>query len=423
MTLQIALLLVGLVIVAVVVLSSFDKARVNKHFHEAQRGRAKIRRVTKDALALIDRTLRSASRLDINPGPLQQSKKRFLKSDAFIPERKPKDADDSFYETLESFERVAAQPLDVDTSSATSWDNEDSELISEVHTEPRRPKKRQSMPDPQIDFIIDLPGKKPVSRDKALGIYKQHEYLLEKPRSIYGLKYVEGVWSNLDNDPETSQYSDLFLAIQLIDGKGPISESELNTFGQLGLKLADTLNRPSKLSMTFEQAIEKAKELSDLCDKCDAIANINVTAAEGTEFSGRDIEKSAQSRGMAFGEMNIFHKKNDEAQGCRHMFSMANLYEPGYFSPDEMDTLTARGLTLFMHIPCTHNPVAVFDDMVETARALSEDLGGAMVDQDGKVLTESGIKAIRHQIEDMEDAMEEWGIIPGSETALRLFNQ
>jgi cell division protein ZipA len=422
MTLQLALILVGLVIVVIVVLSSFDRARTDKRFHDARLGQANIRRVAKEALALIDRTFRSAAgHLDINPGPIGESKKRFLKSDDPLPEKKTKE-EPTFYDSLESYEQVASIPLEVDTAGATIWP--ENELDDGVENNiDERVIKRCVMPDPQTDFIIDLPGKNPVSRNVALGIYKQHEYMLEKPRSLFGLRYVEGVWSNIDQDPDTTQYGDLFLAIQLIDAKGPIKESELNTFGQLGLKMADGLNRPSKMSMTFEQAVEKARELDELCKKCDAIASINVSSAEDKEFPGAAIKEVASAQGLEFGEMEIFHKKNNDAVGCRHMFSMANLYEPGTFSIEQLDTQTVRGLTLFMHIPCTTTPVTVFEQMAETARILSEELEGTMVDHDGKVLTESGLAAIRHQIEDMADSMYDWGIPPGSETALRLFNQ
>ena len=422
MTLQLVLLLVGLIIVIVVVLSSFDRARVNKRYHDARLGQANIRKIAKEALALIDRTLRSASRLDINPGPIQESKKRFLKSDDALPEKRDKQ-EPTFYDSLKGYEQVASIPLDVDTAGATIWP--ENELDGGVEDDiDQQVIKRCVMPDPQTDFIIELPGKTPVSRNIALGIYKQHEYLLEKPRSLFGLRYVEGVWSNLDQDPDTTQYNDLFLAIQLVDEKGPIKESELNTFGQMGLKMADGLNRPSKMSMTFEQAVEQARELDQLCKKCDAIASINISPAEGKEFPGTDIKETAFSKGLEFGEMSIFHKKNNETTGCRHMFSMANLYEPGTFNDiDELDAQTVRGLTLFMHIPCTTSPVTVFDQMAKTARAMSEELEGTMVDHDGKVLTESGLATIRHQIEDMADSMHDWGILPGSETALRLFNQ
>lgn len=422
MNLQLVLLLVGLVVIAVVVLGSFDRARVNKRFREARLGQANIRRVAKEALAIIDRTLRSAARLDINPGPVGESKKRFLRPDNHTFDKKPRSPDSSFYDSLEDYEHAAAMPLNVDMSATTAWSEGDVDI--DVSDEPApKSKKRQSMPDGQVDFIIDLPGKKPVTRNKALGIYKQHEYLLEKPRSLYGMRYVEGVWANLDQDSDTTQYRDLFLAIQMVDEKGPINESELNTFGQLGLKLADGLNRPSKLSMTFEQAIEKAKELDTLCKKCDAIASINVIASDNKEFSGRDIKKITASQGLEFGEMSIFHKKNEKAHGCKHMFSMANLYEPGIFNSEDLDSSTAKGLTLFMHIPCTYSPVWVFEEMIKTTRELCEELGGTMVDHDSQVLTESGLNAIRDQIEDMATSMQQWGVTPGSETALRLFNQ
>lgn len=423
MDLQIALLLIGVVIIAVVALSVFDRARLTRRFREAEaREHAKFVGIADKALALIDKAFRPASRLDFNPSPDVGTNKRYLRGDATLPETgsREKTDDDIFYETLESFEQMASIPLDVDLGMG--------EPILEAVTgeEPERSEEAvstpQNMPDAKIDFIINLPGRGPVTRNKALGIYKQREYELTRPRGVYGLRYVGGVWSNLDKDPETTQYSDLSLAIQLLDSKGPIDESELTTFGQIGLKLADVLDRPTRLSMTYEQAVERARELDRFCKKFDAIASINVVPLSEQGFPGRALEQVAGELGMQFGAMNIFHKKNDEALGCRHVYSMADLYEPGEFRPETFDTYHARGLTLFMQIPCTHSPVSAFDQMTEAAEKLCQKLEGKMLDHDKRPLTEKGLMVIRDQIQMMTREMQAEGITPGSETALRLFN-
>lgn len=420
MSLQFALLLIGLVVVVAVIMGSYDRARLAKRAKELT-GQMRSSTFAREALSILDKALHPVSRLDINPAPLKGAARRFIQGKDNIPVLTINEEDAAFYEELERIEQVASMPIDVGLGSVNfAEDTEQSAVSNNSHSSSWS--ENTSMPSPVIDFIIDLPGKKPISRNRALGIYKQNEYLLNKPRRLYGLRYVEGVWSNLDNDPDTAQYNDLMLAIQLADKSGPIDESELNTFGQLGLKLADGLNRPSKMTTTFELALEQAVDLDKFCQQYDTIAGLNVIPADTHDFSETSIKKVAKKAGMQFGPMDIFHSKNDQAIGCRHMFSMANLFEPGTFQaqPDELDRV--KGLTFFMQLPCVYAPAKTFDKMIEAAELFSKKLNGTLSDQDNHPLTSNGILSIRQHIEYMASEMQKAGIMPGSEIALRLFN-
>lgn len=421
MTLQVALLLIGAVIVTVVALSSFDRARLNRRYLK-DGAKPSIKIVAKEALSLIDRTFKSVSNLDLNPSPFSYIKKRSLRSADGIPvlEVTADDHMPTFRKDMESLEEAASIAIDVDPNIAQSVTSGGDDFGADGTTGTRT--SIQTRPDVKIDFIVDFPGKKAVTRNKALGVYKQNEYMLEKSRALYGLRFVDRVWSNLDSDPETMQYSDLAVAIQLLDGKGPIDESELNTFGQMALKMADALKRRTRMAETFEQAVDQANNLDEFCREYDAIAGINLVPDEGQVFSAADIKSEATEAGLVFGAMNIFHKKNQESKGCRHMFSLANLFDPGEFDPNGWATQTAKGLALFMQIPTTYDPVFAFEEMVSICERLCDKLGATAVDQDGKPLSTDNLNIIKKQIAAMAAGMRERGIVPGSETALRLFN-
>ncbi|HEX9625973.1 MAG TPA: cell division protein ZipA C-terminal FtsZ-binding domain-containing protein [Acidiferrobacterales bacterium] len=417
MELQYALLLIGVFIVAGVALSAYDSFR----FDWRRRARTLIKKKTASPAAGGDTPAESAaptvrqepvisSGIDFNPGPPNATQRKHLKSDAAVAIVDSRSDDYYLSEELQSIENAALMPLNL------SLNLQDPEEDMKLHPSARRP-----MPDDRIDFIVNLPGKGPVSRDRALGVYKQNEYMLEKPHQIYGLGYKSGLWSNIQADPEYAQYSDFAVAVQLADTRGAVTETELNTFVQLSLKLADALKRPTKLSLTIEQALERAHELDAFCETNDVLASVTIAARNPTGFSGRAINQAATQLGMQFGAMNIYHMKNDNPLGCRHLFSLANLYDPGEFKPEAMSTLKTKGLTLFMSVPCAYQPVKVFEKMVETGRGLCGILGGTLQDQDGKPLTDEGIKVIRTQIEAIAADMQNRGIIPGGDTAMRLF--
>jgi len=405
MELQLALLLIGCIIIGVVALTAYERVRSSRRRFTADHG-------TADSPVGITRVRQApaSTGMDINPGPPHEQHSRFLKSHGAVAPAVEITPDADMYEQLNDYEQAALMPLDL-SLSLQDPDEQEAQGVN-----------RQNMPDEKVDFIVTLPGKGPVPRDLALGVYKQNEYLLEKPRHIYGLGYKTGLWSNLETDPEHSQFRSIAISLQMVDSKGPIGESELNTFTQLALKLADTLHRPTKLSMPFEEALDKARELDEFCETNDVLASINIIANGPTGFSGHAIDQAARQYGMQFGKMHIYHKKNDQALGCQHLFSLANCYQPGEFDPVKLDRFRTQGLTLFMNVPCAYQPVRVFEQMVQVAKGMCEKLDGHLEDHEHHPLTDQGLMVIRAQIERLTAEMTNRGIIPGSATAMRLFS-
>jgi hypothetical protein len=410
MGLQLALLAVGAVIILAVAATGYG--RVNWREVLRRIGRRGPRRETSLGAAAAPTPPPGARpattrRLDINPAPPHDSAQKVIRVDPTLVSHPTVAQHDPIASELEVLEDVATMPID-------------------LHVEPA-PKRARSgparvaAPDEVIDFVLYLTDGEPVQRDAALGVFRQHEYLLEKRRRLYGKNLEAGVWSELQEDSRHTSYGDLALAIQLVGSDGPIDESELNRFSQIGLRLADTLHRKTRFSLAFEGALDRARELDQFCRTYDVIASVNVIAKPGEPFAGRQVDLAARQLGMQFGAMNIFHKKSTMSPGCRHLFSLANRYKPGQFDPEQWDTFSTPGLTFFMNVPCAHRPAVVFESMVEAARQMQALLGGQLADQEDRPLTDKGIAIIRSQIQEIDDKMRAAGVVPGSETALRLF--
>lgn len=397
MNLQYALLFIGIVVVAIVALTAYDMSRSRR-----QRPRPDVHLGDFPE----DETVVRSSVLNATR---DEGSEKVLRTDAELAlQEKPRQ--EILRKEIRQLEEVATMPLDL-TSGLRRPSRGETES------------ERQYLSNEKIDFVIQLPGGQPVARNTALGIFKQHEYKLNKARHLYGQRYQTLHWSDLQLDSQNTQYGDITLAIQLVDPRGPVDESELNTFTQIGLQLADALQRPTRLPVSFEQGLARALELQEFCDTFDVIAGIHVVAGDEAAFPGRAIETAARHASMEFGAMNIFHMKNDIAPGSRYLFSMANLNESSAFDPTMWDGFETSGLTLFMSVPCVFQPGVVFDRMVATAKDIADTLGGRLQDQNRRPLIDKGIAVIRHQIEEIEEKMRAFGIPPGSETALKLFNE
>lgn len=400
MDLQLALLLIGTAIVGVVALTAYDKGRFTRSMRRGLSFPAA-------PAAGVARREPVVSLEGAGPLPIEAERKFLRINDTVTVEPPSADEPDRLEEQLGDIEEVANRSLNLNPGFDPPG----------TGPEAARGRERQMQADEAIDFIMHLPGPGPVSRRSALAVYKQNEYKLEYAHQLYGRRYQTNFWSIVQHDSEATQYSDLKLAIQMIAPAGPIPESELNTFVQVGLKLADALHRPAKFSVPFEQALERAKALQQFYDEHDVIAGVNVVTEAHAPFKGLAIVAAMERVGMQLDGNGIFQKRVGE----RASFGMMSLQKPVRFNPSEWEMFRTSGLAFYMSVPGVDDPAVVFDRMIAAAVEITTVLGGKLLDQDHRPLTDKGIVAIRAQIQGIDAKMRAFGIAPGGEAAQRLF--
>ncbi len=194
MNLQFALLFIGIVIVAVVALTAYDMSRLRR-----PRPRPEVHLGDfPDDHAPIRPNLPDATR--------EESGEKILRPDLDVTLREKPRAE-VLRKEIRVLEEMATMPLNLKPGL-------------QRRMRPRAEPGRQYLPDEKIDFVIDLPGEGPATRDAALSVYKQNEYNLNKPRHLYGRHHRTERWSDLQLDPGTVEYDDLKLVIQLTDSHG-----------------------------------------------------------------------------------------------------------------------------------------------------------------------------------------------------------
>lgn len=271
----------------------------------------------------------------------------------------------------------------------------------------------------KIDYWARVPGSEPITCHDVLSVYRRHELDLEHPHLIHGRSYPSNIWVDLEEASSADRFSDLVVSVQMVGRRGPVTESELTRTNSLVYELAEELNRKFQFDMTVEEAIDQALRLDQFCQRHDVLVIVNIGAKKGSAFAGNDIQRIAERAGMQIEEMGMFHFLDSRTGNSR--FTMANRFEPGSFDPASLKTFSTRGLTLFMSIPRVLDPITVFDEMISVAQYIASELSGELRDPDGGNIDESGVDKIRKQVKDIGELFHRVGIIPGSEEALRLF--
>jgi cell division protein ZipA len=99
--------------------------------------------------------------------------------------------------------------------------------------------------------------------------------------------------------------------------------------------------------------------------------------------------------GLFYGDMKIFHRYYSHVNKSI-IYSVASACEPGYFNLDNIDAYKTRGITLFMKLAFSEQPIEAYEEMLNAAQRMADKLGGELVDERHEMLTPETIN--RHRM-------------------------
>ncbi|KXX66189.1 cell division protein ZipA C-terminal FtsZ-binding domain-containing protein [Marichromatium gracile] len=151
----------------------------------------------------------------------------------------------------------------------------------------------------------------------------------------------------------------------------------------------------------FDDALEAAHQQA-LEPPAPLLLQVSVVAPDERPFAGEALMDVAETCGLHPGEMEIFHYTDTLDGEPRYAFSMANMVKPGIFPFDEMETFSTPGLLLFAQLEGEPEDMAVFDEMIATARKLATMLDGEVHDDHRKPLSIKKEEEMRRAVRENE---------------------
>ncbi len=128
---------------------------------------------------------------------------------------------------------------------------------------------------------------------------------------------------------------------------------------------------------------------------------LHVLVDEDKKINGDDLQKVTASSGFEFGEMNIFHYRNVGLSGeAQTIFSLVNMFEPGNFEPEKMDTFTTQGVSLFAMLKNDGSDLNAFDTMLVITRQIAKQLGGEILGPDKTPLSDDAVEEIIQKLKE-----------------------
>ncbi len=273
----------------------------------------------------------------------------------------------------------------------------------------------------QIDYWVKIHGERDVGRESVLAQYREAKSSLTKISRIHGIKFPEKSWCDLEQESEDARFGDLIVTIQLADQKGSIDKAELTQFSNLVSKLSGGTGRGFTFMAPIESALQQASAISDFVRFYDSIFVINIKPVQTEYFDGTLINRCATQLGLERSENNYFVRNKIMGKRKVCLYSLANMSDTGTFDFDNIKDLRTRGVTFFTKPAANRSPGAVFSEMVDTAKAFAGRVKGEAIAPNHDDLSQEDVDQIRLDIEKVADDMEEQGMTPGSDEAMRIF--
>ncbi|MCU7554292.1 cell division protein ZipA [Alteromonas sp. ASW11-19] len=129
---------------------------------------------------------------------------------------------------------------------------------------------------------------------------------------------------------------------------------------------------------------------------------LNVRAPEDEPISGAALLPMLLTLGFKFGEQDIFHRHVNSNGKGPVLFSLANMFKPGVFDIDNLETFTTHGVSLFMILPIEGDPHQVFNMMHNAARKIADEFNAQVLDGRRSVLTKQGLQQYLEKIREFE---------------------
>jgi FtsZ-interacting cell division protein ZipA len=166
--------------------------------------------------------------------------------------------------------------------------------------------------------------------------------------------------------------------------------------------------------------------LDRFCVEVDKMVGFHLVHGDSGPFTGTKFRGLAEASGLILKEDGGFHYESksepgSESDGAQRLFSVVN-QDNNPFNTEMLRTSVIHGISFQLDIPRVKNCTEVFNQMVLIARQMENSLNANLMDDKERPLDEAQIEKIRQQLKVIHAKMVARGVVPGSDSALRLFS-
>jgi len=159
----------------------------------------------------------------------------------------------------------------------------------------------------------------------------------------------------------------------------------------------DTYSVASESTAELNGATESEGLPQAETDQEQHVVILHVMARDAQGFDALTLKDLLEHLGLRFGNYGFYHRESLQNPDIS-LFSVANMFKPGAFDPDDISSYATRGISFFMVLPGPPDAVTTFNEMQQTAKQLASKLEADIFDSDHSSFSGQRAQLIRDEI-------------------------
>jgi len=275
--------------------------------------------------------------------------------------------------------------------------------------------RRTARLDPLIDAIAPLTLEAPVSGEMLLSHLPPTRRAGTKPFHIEALNAETGEWE----PPAAGQrYGELQAGVQLANRHGALNEIEYSEFVQKVQGFAEGTGAMADFPDMLD-VVARARELDAFASPHDANLTV-LLRSDSVAWSVGYVQQCAARQGFVAGVLPGRLVLPSPEEGAPALLLLS--FDPQAAFAGDAAGAALRELTLSLDVPQTPESAEPFALWQQAARALADDMGATLIDDDGRPITLHAFAAIGQALKGLYSALEARDLAAGSAAARRLFS-
>ena len=266
-----------------------------------------------------------------------------------------------------------------------------------------------------IDYVCSIEATEPIA-SSALEAFAKATNAIGKPAAVYGWNEHAADWVPLPHSGAAA-ITRVQASLQLSDRSGAANRVQLSSLRDLAQQLAERSGGTCQCA-DIDQAAKAAADIDRFCGQVDISLGCNVVPRGGGTLAGTKLRGLLESAGFTLEPSGRFVQRAEDGS----QLLCAEDIDGNALSAERLRTGAITGLTLTLDVPRVSGGARAFERMLELARHLAHALDAVVVDDNRTELTDAGLKVIRQQLKSVHAAMEAHGIPAGGALATRLFS-
>jgi cell division protein ZipA len=134
-------------------------------------------------------------------------------------------------------------------------------------------------------------------------------------------------------------------------------------------------------------------------DTAEMVVVLNVMATADQSFDGPALRAALESAGLKAGDMQLYHYRTDaQSAESTPIFSALNAVKPGTLDVSEFDGMRTPGIAMVLRMHGIERPSEAFELMLGAARSIADELDGQVCDETRSTLTGQALNHLRERI-------------------------